>query len=116
MNHPDLPPSWRIGVSHDSITDNHIALSGKLKQLEIILEKYAARQDRVLLFSYSTKTLAIIKQFIKTKYKHAYLDGKTSTKERTALVDKFQKGKFYSKCKQAKFLPSTFPSFPLLQA
>jgi len=102
-----------------SVLSNHSMLSGKMKTLGQCLKKvscdnassvgswfllftkssiasifnlqFEKRRDRVLLFSYSTITLDLIQQYIKTQgYSHLRLDGSTPTSKRQALIDTYQ--------------------------
>ena len=78
-------------IREDSIMDDHIALSGKMKTLDYCLKMYERQRDRVLIFSYSTATLDIIQQYTKGKgYSHLRLDGSTPTRKRQDLIDQFQ--------------------------
>ena len=78
-------------VRDAGLMDDHLSLSGKMEVLDYCLDKYNQRSDRVLIFSYSTKTLDLIENCVKAHgYKFLRLDGSTSTKKRQGLVDKFQ--------------------------
>ncbi len=79
-------------VRGTNITTNHMELSGKMKVLNVCLQEFESKGDRVLLFSFSTATLDFIEQFTKERgYTSLRLDGSTPTRSRQALIDKFQK-------------------------
>ena len=60
----------------DTIMDDHLKLSGKMKTLDYLLRRFIRKRDRVLVFSYSTATLDLIQQHIKTQgWTHLRLDG-----------------------------------------
>ena len=60
----------------DGIMDDHLKLSGKMKTLDYCLRRYIRKRDRVLVFSYSTATLDLIQQHVKTQgWTHLRLDG-----------------------------------------
>ena len=64
--------------------------------IDYCLHKFNQRSDRVLIFSYSTKTLDLIENCVKARgYKFLRLDGSTSTRKRQTLVDKFQNDDSY---------------------
>ncbi len=89
---PDLPGGTYIRKS--SIEADHVKLSGKMKVLGKFLKKFEQEGDRVLLFSTSTTTLDFIEEFAKGRgYTHLRLDGRTPSKKRQGLVDKFQQEK-----------------------
>eukprot|EP01082_Thalassiosira_pseudonana_P007522 g6499.t1.3.5e17418a g6499 g6499.t1 contig23:610816-615246(-) len=76
----------------DGIMNDHLNLSGKMKTLDYCLRKYQKKRHRVLVFSYSTATLDLIQQHVKTQgWTHLRLDGQTATSTRQALVDQFQR-------------------------
>ena len=76
----------------DGIMDDHLKLSGKMRTLDYCLRRFVRKRDRVLVFSYSTATLDLIQQHVKTQgWTHLRLDGQTPTSTRQSLVDKFQK-------------------------
>jgi len=86
----DLP--GKTYVRGDSIMDDHIALSGKMKALDYCLKTYQQQGDRVLVFSYSTRTLDMIQHYIRGKgWSFLRLDGSTPTKKRQPLIDQFQR-------------------------
>lgn len=90
-----LPPNIRDelpgGLYQKLMLDNdHHALSGKIKQLELLLKNISARQGRVLLFSASTQSLDLIQNYIKSKgYSCCRMDGETPADKRTELAAKF---------------------------
>lgn len=60
----------------DGIMDDHLKLSGKMKTLDYCLRRFIRKRDRVLVFSYSTATLDLIQQHVKTQgWTHLRLDG-----------------------------------------
>lgn len=74
------------------IMDNHMELSGKMKCLDILLNKFRKKRDRVLIFSSSTITLDIIQQYTKSRgFSSLRLDGQTPANKRQGLVDEYQK-------------------------
>jgi superfamily II DNA/RNA helicase len=79
-------------VRGDSIMDDHMMLSGKMVALDYYLSQYASRGDRVLVFSYSTRTLDLIQHYVRGQgYTHVRLDGSTPTSKRQSIIDEFQK-------------------------
>jgi SNF2 family DNA or RNA helicase len=85
----DLP--GQSYVRKDGIMNEHIELSGKMKYLDYLLDKYSKVRDRVLIFSYSTKTLDLIQHYVQSMgYSYLRLDGSTPNKKRQGLVDQFQ--------------------------
>ena len=84
-------PNESLFRSH-SITDDHHMLSGKLKMMSMILQKFKRKNDRCLVFSQSTQTLDIIEKWVQSKgFKFLRLDGSTPTTKRQGLVDEFQR-------------------------
>jgi SNF2 family DNA or RNA helicase len=78
----------------DGIMNNHANLSGKMKVLAELLHEFDKRDDRILLFSFSTQTLDLIQNFVMAQgYSYLRLDGTTPTKARQGLVDRFQRDK-----------------------
>jgi len=82
-------------VRQNAISDDHLALSGKLEMLQKLLDRFnRERSAKTLVFSYSTQTLDIIENYIKStgKYTGRYsrLDGSTQSSKRTNIVDRFQ--------------------------
>ena len=78
---------------HDSIMDDHMRLSGKMKTLDYLLRRYLRKTDRVLVFSHSTMCLDVIQSHIKCQgWSNIRLDGQTPTSHRQSLVDRFQRG------------------------
>ena len=77
----------------DSIMDDHMRLSGKMKTLDYLLRRYLRKTDRVLVFSHSTMCLDVIQSHIKCQgWSNIRLDGQTPTSHRQSLVDQFQRG------------------------
>jgi hypothetical protein len=65
---------------------------GKLRTLEILLNKWSADRDKVLLFSYSTRLLSILESFlIARRWTYSRLDGSTKGRDRQRLVDDFNR-------------------------
>lgn len=78
-------------INKPTIMDDHCALSGKMKALAVLLDRYEKASDRVLLFSRSTQSLDFIERFTNEKgYVSLRLDGNTSSKKRAVLVEQFQ--------------------------
>ena len=71
---------------------DYFAMSGKMKKLHQLLLKIHKDKERVLLFSYSTKTLDVIQSYMDSQ-NHTFLriDGSTPSKMRQGLVNEFQK-------------------------
>jgi SNF2 family DNA or RNA helicase len=66
----------------DCIISNQQFLSGKMRYLDLCLNMFKVN-DRVLIFSYSTTTLTLIEQYVKSKgFSYLRLDGSTPTKQR----------------------------------
>mmetsp|Transcript_11742 Transcript_11742/g.19969 ORF Transcript_11742/g.19969 Transcript_11742/m.19969 type:complete len:723 (-) Transcript_11742:147-2315(-) len=93
-----LPPDIRSKLpggtlyQYESLTNDHVKLSGKMKTLDYLLNKFQRQQHRVLVFSHSTATLDIIQNHCRISgWEHLRLDGKTPSSSRQGLVDKFQK-------------------------
>ncbi|KAL7451003.1 hypothetical protein ACHAWC_002844, partial [Mediolabrus comicus] len=93
-----LPPEIRNKLpggtlyQFESLTNDHVKLSGKMKTLDHLLKKFQRQQHRVLVFSHSTATLDIIQNHCRISgWEHLRLDGKTPSSSRQGLVDKFQK-------------------------
>jgi len=93
-----LPPDIRSKLpggtlyQYESLTNDHVKLSGKMKTLDYLLKKFQRQQHRVLVFSHSTATLDIIQNHCRISgWEHLRLDGKTPSSSRQGLVDKFQK-------------------------
>jgi superfamily II DNA or RNA helicase len=84
----------RSYIREDGIMDDHSNLSGKMKMLADLLCEFNRRDDRLLIFSFSTQTLDLIQNFVKAQgYSFLRLDGSTPTKARQGLVDTYQKDK-----------------------
>ena len=63
---------------------------GKMKTLDILLEKFAAEKSKVLIFSLSVQLLNIIEEhMIGCNYTYLRLDGKTRVEDRIEMVHKF---------------------------
>jgi SNF2 family DNA or RNA helicase len=77
-------------IRKDGIMDDHFSLSGKLKVLDQLLKKYNEDNARVLLFSYSTQTLDLIQNYVRSEG-HCFLrmDGTTANAKRQEIADKF---------------------------
>lgn len=81
-------------IREDGIMDDHSNLSGKMKILADLLIEFNRRDDRLLIFSFSTQTLDLIQNFVKAQgYSFLRLDGSTPAKMRQGLVDNYQKDK-----------------------
>lgn len=78
-------------IRDSSIMGQHLILSGKLRTLKGLLNKFQYQKDKVLVFSYSTDTLDLIESQVKLSgFTYLRLDGKTQTSSRQMLVDTFQ--------------------------
>ena len=73
----------------DGIMDDHVKLSGKMKSLDYLLRRYLRKQNRVLIFSYSTKCLDVIQNHVKTQgWTNIRLDGQVRARRlRSAHCD-----------------------------
>ena len=81
-------------IRRDGIFDDHFALSGKLKVMDKLLEKYEEDNSRVLLFSYSTKMLDFIQNYVRSRqYVHLRMDGSTPNARRQEIADQFNNDK-----------------------
>lgn len=81
-------------IRDDGIMNDHASLSGKMKVLAELLVEFDKRNDRLLLFSFSTQTLDLIQNFVRAQgYTFLRLDGSTPTKARQGLVDRYQNDK-----------------------
>mmetsp|Transcript_203 Transcript_203/g.263 ORF Transcript_203/g.263 Transcript_203/m.263 type:complete len:1537 (-) Transcript_203:110-4720(-) len=76
---------------HQGIMDDHFSLSGKLRVLARLLEKYYNECGKVLLFAHSTQTLDLIEHWLKSRgsFVHLRMDGSTATNKRQAIADEF---------------------------
>jgi SNF2 family DNA or RNA helicase len=77
-------------IRRDGIMDKHFGLSGKLEVLDKLLGRFQKENARVLLFSYSTQTLDLIQNYVRSEG-HCFLrmDGKTAHSKRQEIADKF---------------------------
>lgn len=74
--------------------DNYTGGSGKMELLNELLESYIETDNRVLLFSQFTSSLALIKEMLKDlNIDYFYLDGSTPMIERGEMVNRFNEGK-----------------------
>jgi hypothetical protein len=81
-------------IRDDSIMDDHIMLSGKMEALDYYLHSYYRAANKVLIFSYSTKSLDMIQNYVTGKgYTYLRLDGSVPTGKRQTLIDQFQTDK-----------------------
>lgn len=63
---------------------------GKMKTLDLLLEKFVAEKSKVLIFSLSVQLLNIIEEHvIGCNYTYLRLDGKTKVEDRIEMVHKF---------------------------
>jgi SNF2 family DNA or RNA helicase len=77
-------------IRKDTIMDKHFELSGKLKKLDQLLSTFAKDDSKVLLFSYSTKTLDFIQNYVRSRgFSHLRIDGSVKAKNRQDLCNKF---------------------------
>ena len=73
--------------------DNYQGESGKLQQLMEIVSNAVENGRRLLIFSQFTSMLSMISDHLnKEGFRFFYLDGKTASKERVQLVDRFNEG------------------------
>ena len=56
----------------DGIMDDHYSLSGKLKELDKLLKQFYEEGSKVLLFSYSTQTLDLIQNWLRSRGNYVY--------------------------------------------
>ena len=69
-----------------------VGMSGKMVTLEAMLTQFVRDGQKTLVFSHSTKMLDIIQAMVRFNgWPEMRLDGQTSSKKRSELVDKFQK-------------------------
>jgi DNA excision repair protein ERCC-6-like 2 len=62
---------------------HHFALSGKMKKLDELLKQILQEKGRVLLFSYSVRTLDVIQRYMDSEaHKYLRIDGSTPAKDR----------------------------------
>ena len=76
---------------NESIMDDHFSLSGKLRELARLLQKYYTERGKVLLFAHSTQTLDLIQNWLRSQPIFVYLrmDGSTATGLRQGIADNF---------------------------
>jgi len=80
--------NWTQPSNLEQLADR--SLSGKLHMMELLLNHFAAEGRKVLLFSYSTKSLDIIQALlVAAGYRFVRLDGTTPTTMRQSIVDSF---------------------------
>jgi len=79
-------------IRQDAVMNQHFELSGKMKKLHHLLKRYRKEGCKVLLFSYSTKTLDFIEQYVRSQ-NHSFLriDGQVQSALRQDLCDRFNK-------------------------
>lgn len=74
-----------------SSREDHFAMSGKMAKLHVLLQKIDREKGRVLLFSYSTRTLDVIQKYMEMEgFRFLRIDGSTPAKDRQGYVDQFQ--------------------------
>jgi SNF2 family DNA or RNA helicase len=78
-------------VRKDGIMDNHFDLSGKLKVLDSLLEGFQREENnKTLVFSYSTQTLDLIQNYVRSKgLSFLRMDGTTNHTKRQEIADTF---------------------------
>eukprot|EP00980_Cylindrotheca_fusiformis_P005899 scaffold1242_cov123-Cylindrotheca_fusiformis.AAC.8 len=77
-------------IRNDTVMDKHFELSGKLKKLDQLLSIFTKDGSKVLLFSYSTKTLDFIQNYVRSRgFSHLRIDGSVKAKNRQDLCNKF---------------------------
>lgn len=73
--------------------ENYNGDSGKLEQLQELVEELIEGEHKVLIFSQFTSLLEIVKNMLnKMKIKYMYLDGSTEVEKRQQLVNDFNNG------------------------
>lgn len=79
-------------IRQDAVMNEHFELSGKMKKLHQLLKRFRKEGCKVLLFSYSTKTLDFIEQYVRSQ-NHTFLriDGQVTSKLRQDLCNSFNK-------------------------
>ncbi|CAJ1940194.1 unnamed protein product [Cylindrotheca closterium] len=77
-------------IRQDAVMNQHFELSGKMKKLHHLLQRYRKEGCKVLLFSYSTKTLDFIEQYVRSQ-NHSFLriDGQVQPALRQDLCNRF---------------------------
>ena len=75
----------------DGIMDDHFSLSGKLRVLDRLLQKYYSEGGKVLLFAHSTQSLDLIQNWLKSRgsFEYRRMDGSTPLSKRQHLTDEF---------------------------
>jgi len=85
--HPQL---LEMSCKASLITLSDPKYCGKIKTLDLLLEKFVAEKSKVLIFSLSVQLLNIIeKHLIGCNYAYLRLDGKTKVEDRVEMVHKF---------------------------
>nr|XP_057926588.1 DNA excision repair protein ERCC-6-like 2 isoform X2 [Doryrhamphus excisus] len=75
------------------------AYSGKMKVLQKLLKYYLQKQDKVLLFSLSTKLLDVLESYCMAEgLDYSRLDGTTKSKERVQIVKEFNSSPHINIC------------------
>lgn len=90
---PDVIENLPGGLyRQDAVMNEHFLLSGKMKELHRRLKQYKKENCKVLVFSYSTKTLDFIQQYARSE-NHSFLriDGQVQAKLRQDLCNRFNK-------------------------
>jgi len=76
---------------HININNDDIALSGKMKALDRLLNEFSGKGNRVLIFSHSTTTLDIIQNYAVCQgFTYCRFDGSMTGDKRQRSVDEFQ--------------------------
>ena len=84
------PQLLEMSYEASLITLSHPKYCGKMKTLDLLLEKFAAEKSKVLIFSFSVQLLNIIEEhMIGCSYTYLRLDGKTRIEDRIEMVHKF---------------------------
>lgn len=84
-----LPDSY---YRKDASFNDHFELSGKMKKLHKLLKRFKKDGCKVLVFSYSTRTLDFIQEYVKSEgHNYLRIDGKVKPKDRQSLCNQFNK-------------------------
>jgi SNF2 family DNA or RNA helicase len=82
-----------VAARNATLDGNHALLSGKMRVLSALLQRWSAEvpRNKVLIFSRSTRTLDMLGSFLtRLGILHLRLDGSTTNKRRDQLVAQFQ--------------------------
>ena len=87
----DVREGLGIGfVRKEGPMDDHFKLSGKLVQLDRLLNDFFKANSKVLLFAFSTEALDLIENYVKSAgFRYSRMDGSTPANKRQILADEF---------------------------